>query len=536
MPSDSSQRSLAVIPGKYWELAALAVILLAALLFRTVNLSTLPAGFHGDEAVIGLEAQRILDEGHIGVYSKRAAGQPTGPIYLVAGSVRLFGETAFAVRIVPALLGTVTVLALYIVMRRNFGVGPALIGACILAVMSWHIHFARIGYPVAAWPLLAVLIAGAVAEAVRRGDWRWWAAAGALTGSGIYIYNAHPLLAAAVSLVVGGYLLFLCRSSFSRAAAGAAAFGLAMLVVLIPMIRFATAEDSYYWDHFGKARITETQEWQDLDGWQEQVRYLASSYRGVWDGLCCEPKLDVVDGTGLTVIAPELMIGLAGVGVLLALTHPRGPLVYLGFLIILIMPLGPTFTEGGEARRTLVMAPFLAMFCGLACTQLVVQMRHWGRRVGYAATVVIVLVLAAVVYQNLDLYFDDFAEPEVQDAILGKPIADAARFLDGRAEDHYVYFYSGTWSINYVTMQYLAPEVEGEDRSERFGDYHFGIEPSDNRRPLFVFVRPYLDKADHVSRIYPGIEITPERSGQEPTFRIFMPVGYAARGEPSRMQ
>ena len=511
------------------EVAAVTLVVLAALLFRTVSLSSLPAGFHGDEAVVGLEAKRILDEGEIGVYSRRAAGQPTGPIYLVAPSIWLFGQTVFAVRIVPALLGTLTVLALYVVLRRNFGVPVALIGAGVLAAMNWHIHFARLGFPLEAWPLVAVLLAGAAVEAVRSNDWRWWAVTGALTGSGIYVYNAHPLLAATLMLFLGGYLLASFRSAPRQTLLRAGAFGIALLVVLLPMIRYATSEDTFYWEHFKKARITDTEEWQALDGRDEQARFVVTAYRDVWDRLCCETELDPVDGTGLTPITPKTVLALAGVGMLLALRRPRSPLVYLGLLVVLIMPLGAALSEGGLARRTLVIAPFLAMFCGLACARLIELARSRGREMAYGAAAVLTLVIGAMIYQNLDLYFDDFADPEVQEAILGKPIADAARFLDEHANGRYVYFYSNTWSIDYVTMEYLAPEVEGEDRSEKFGVHHFGIHPGDEQ-PLFVFVRPNLDDIEEVKRRYPGIELTPADEG-EPSFRVYLPFRYTVGGE-----
>jgi 4-amino-4-deoxy-L-arabinose transferase-like glycosyltransferase len=523
MNSQRARSLIARVPRKYLEVGAATVIVLIALLLRTLDLSNLPAGFHGDEAVVGLEAQRILDEGYIGPYSPYAAGQPTGPIYLVAISVALFDNTFFAVRIVPALMGTLTVLALYIVARRSFGIPTALIAASILATMSWHLHFARIGFPLATWPLLAVLIAGSVAEAMRKSDWRWWAVSGALTGSGIYIYNAHPLYAAVVGLFIAGYLVLNRNASIRRDVTGAAIFGVAMLLVLIPMARFATAEDTYYWEHFDRDRLTETEEWRALDGTGEQARFLISEYRGTWNWLCCEPELDLVDGTGLTIITPPLMLWLAGAGMLIALGMYRRPLVYLGILVVLIMPLGPVLSVGGETRRTLVMAPFIAMFCALACIGAIDLAHRQGRRVAYAASAVVLTLTALVMYLNMDLYFREFAEPELQEEILGKPIADAAKFLDDLPDDHYVYFYSDIWSIDYATRLFLAPDVRGEDRSHFFGEFTFDIDP-ERGPPLFVFLGTYLDEIDTVREIYPGREITPDDFAVRPTFRVFEPV------------
>ena len=504
------------------EIAAVAAIVLLALFLRTYNLTTLPAGFHGDEAVIGLEARRILETGSIGPYSPYAAGQPTGPIYLVAVSVAVVDDVVLAVRLVPAILGTLTVLALYVVMRRNFTLATALSAAGILAVMNWHLHFARIGYPVGAWPLLAVLIAGALAEAVRSSDWRWWAVAGGLTGSGIYVYNAHPLLAAVIGLFIAGYLMVNRKGSVRRDFTGALVFGLAMLIVMIPMIRFATAENTYYWEHFERDSVTDSAAWKELDGPVDQARFLLTGYRGIWNWLCCEPRLDHVDGTGLTVLVPPAMFLLAAFGMIVGLGLYRKPLVWLGVLIVLIMPIGPVVSIEGEARRTLVMAPFLAMFCALGTAGTVEIARREGRRFAYVTAVAALLVTCLVIAQNLSLYFRDFADAGAQELILGKPIADAANFLDEQDEDYYVYFFSNIWSVNYATREYLAPDVRGEDRSHEFGEFSFAVDPA-RGRPLFVFLGTYLDEIETVREMYPGTEITPDSFATRPTFRAFAP-------------
>jgi len=504
------------------EIVTVAAIVLLALVLRTYNLTTLPPGFHGDEAVIGLEAQRILDTGSIGPYSPFAAGQPTGPIYLVAVGIRVIDNAVLAVRIVPALFGTLTVLALYVVMRRNFSMAAALSAASILAVMNWHLHFSRIGYPVVVWPLLAVLIAGALAEAVRSSDWRWWAVAGGLTGTGIYVYNAHPLLAAIVGLFIAGFLMVNRKGSLRLDFTGAAVFGLAKLVVMIPMIRFATAENTYYWDHFQRDSVTDSADWQTLDGPVDQARFLLSGYRGIWNWLCCEPGLDPVDGTGLTIIAPPAMLLLAAFGMIVALSFYRKPLVWLSVLIVVILPIAPVISIEGEARRTLALAPFLAMFCALGTVGSVELARREGRRLTYLTATAAVLVTGVVMVQNLNLYFREFPDPEAQVHILGQPVADAARFLNQVDDEYYVYFYSDVWSIDYATREYLAPDVRGEDRSREFGDFGYAMDPT-RGRPLFVFLGTYLDEVETVRGMYPGAEITPENRDTEPTFRVFEP-------------
>src|SRR3569833_4235214 len=57
------------------EVAAILSVLAIAVFLRAFELTTLPHGLHGDEAATGLEAQRILREGWIGLYSPLALGR-----------------------------------------------------------------------------------------------------------------------------------------------------------------------------------------------------------------------------------------------------------------------------------------------------------------------------------------------------------------------------------------------------------------------------------------------------------------------------
>jgi 4-amino-4-deoxy-L-arabinose transferase-like glycosyltransferase len=238
------------------EIAAIAAITLLALFLRFYDLTSLPNGMHGDEAVAGIEAQRIIDHGGIGVYSPLAAGQPAGPLYLFAVAIGLFGHTLFAVRLVPALLGTLTIPLLYAVVRRSLGREVALASAFFFAVMGWHIHFARIGFPLESWPFFTLLAYGALVEAVRSGSWRWWTAAGALMSVGIYVYNGHPPVLAATALFLCGFVMVRGRKQLLPNVGALLTFIAAAFVIAVPMISYAADDSNGFFDHIDRDRIT----------------------------------------------------------------------------------------------------------------------------------------------------------------------------------------------------------------------------------------------------------------------------------------
>lgn len=67
----------------WWRLEAPVVvaILAVAALLRFYDLTEFPSGLHDDEAITGLEGQRILSEGWIGVYSS-LDGEPSFIAYV----------------------------------------------------------------------------------------------------------------------------------------------------------------------------------------------------------------------------------------------------------------------------------------------------------------------------------------------------------------------------------------------------------------------------------------------------------------------
>lgn len=523
------------------ELLAVAVVLAVALILRTVDLGGLPAGVHGDEAVVGAEAQRILDEGSIGPYSRHAGGQPTGPLYISALAMVVLSPTIETLRLVSALAGVLTVLALWLVARRNLGPGTALAAAALLAVLPWHVHFSRIAYPLIFWPLLAVLLAGALAEALRGGAWRWWAVTGLLLGGGVYVYNAHPLLVAVTGVTVLVSLLATGRGrlgALREQAGGLLVCALCAVLVVLPMARYAAGDGTRYGKHFDDVSTFEQEEWRALDERPEQARFIADTYVGYWSGLCCEMKLDVVDGTGLTPVVPVAFLLLAAAGVGLALRTRRTPLIRFALVAILAMPAAAFLTEGGLARRTFVLAPVLALFGALALVQLygfldrLVQWQRtsvahrrmdpegtprlipthnrgfrrddgadarWARPVALAGALLVVGLLG---YQSVGVYFNEFADPEVQQRVLAVPMTDASRFMAELPDDSYVYFYSNRWSFNYITRRFLAPETRGEDRSKQFGRYHFWVQPAKGR-PVIVLLGHYMNDFETVRERFP---------------------------------
>lgn len=142
----------------------LALILIVAFILRFWSLSDYPA-LNADEAAIGYNAYSLLETGkdehgnswpiHFQSFNDYKPGLY---FYMVLPFVKFLGLNAWAVRIPSAALGVATVFIVFLLIKelkigssleiRNLKLGIEEIGAFMLAISPWHIHFSRGGWEV----------------------------------------------------------------------------------------------------------------------------------------------------------------------------------------------------------------------------------------------------------------------------------------------------------------------------------------------------------------------------------------------------
>ncbi len=143
-----------IVARRDWVFAG--IILILAVIMRFWHFGTLPPGLTTAEAVIGIQAQNLLNHGWIPGLSA-ANGYAPLFVWLQAGAIAVFGPTTWALRVWPAVLGVASVVALWIWTRSWFSHRIAGIAAFVLAVTPWAVMIARNGTPTALAPLLTAL-------------------------------------------------------------------------------------------------------------------------------------------------------------------------------------------------------------------------------------------------------------------------------------------------------------------------------------------------------------------------------------------
>ena len=127
------------------ELIGVFAVVLLALVLRAWNLSAIPADVHGDEAAVGLAAQRILDGSVRNLFGLGWASLPQLSFAASALSLRAFGNDLFGLRMASVIQGSISVALLYGMVKRLFSIRIAALSAIFLATAQMAIHFSRIG-------------------------------------------------------------------------------------------------------------------------------------------------------------------------------------------------------------------------------------------------------------------------------------------------------------------------------------------------------------------------------------------------------
>jgi 4-amino-4-deoxy-L-arabinose transferase-like glycosyltransferase len=229
--------------SRHREWLLVAVLLLLAALLRLVALGNVPPGPGYDELQDARLSERILS-GEWAIYYAENFGQE--PLYpaLAALSVRLLGWSVVTLRLPGALLGVVTVLALYLVTRRLASRRVALLAATFQAISFWPLIATRMALETTLLPPMAALALLFLVHALDgSAPGRPWsrllpfALAGLFLGGQVYAYTpgrAMPLLLPALLF----YLLLLDRRTLRRHWPGLLILCLVTLMVATPLALF----------------------------------------------------------------------------------------------------------------------------------------------------------------------------------------------------------------------------------------------------------------------------------------------------------
>jgi 4-amino-4-deoxy-L-arabinose transferase-like glycosyltransferase len=188
-------KPLRLLQQQQWYIVPLLMLL--ALLPRFYRLGQAPPGLCGDELFNIIDAS-LVGPGYWPIFFEGNNGREIFFLYLVALSTKLFGATAFTIRLPAALLGTGTVLLVYLIGVSQYNRRVAVVAAGLAAVSLWPVMLSH-------WSLRAGSLAFATALTVylfglglESGRLRHWLLAGVALALTLHTYIPSRLFPAVI--------------------------------------------------------------------------------------------------------------------------------------------------------------------------------------------------------------------------------------------------------------------------------------------------------------------------------------------------
>lgn len=123
-------------------------ILGLAVALRLPGIADNPANISIDELLPAMEALHIARGGTANVFSSVGwFSMPNLSFTFPALIMKALGPSFYAQRLSSVLMGIGGIIAVFLLARRLFGDGTALISSFLMAVAFWHIHNSRTGFP-----------------------------------------------------------------------------------------------------------------------------------------------------------------------------------------------------------------------------------------------------------------------------------------------------------------------------------------------------------------------------------------------------
>jgi hypothetical protein len=242
-----------------------------ALALRLIDLDGQPAGLWRDESRHGLQALQIwYDPSYRPVYVAAGADLPALLFYLMAPVLGWLGPSPGSARLISALAGGLTPLALYWAAAPMLGQRSALVAALLLAWASWGLSMSRWAFPATLDHVLVLTALGllwrglayAKADAPRRAGglgmpWLAWlslGAAGFAGGLACYAYHTGRVAPLALA-VVAAIRLGTQATVWRRAAPGLLLAGLVGAITLLPLAQYIVQSTNDYNRRVGSVSV-----------------------------------------------------------------------------------------------------------------------------------------------------------------------------------------------------------------------------------------------------------------------------------------
>jgi len=385
-------------PHGWWLWVSMAAILITAGAVRLGMITEFP----GPAGMTQIEDLQFGNWGQHFLDGERGRWEFIGHAWISALSIKLGGAQLLSMRVGYAIVGTLTVVAVFLWLRLTGSLIAAAVGTALLIVSSWDAVVSRIGFNpnVLTVSVLYVLLLGPA----RRGRPSAFAFIGLLSGYLLWEYIAYRP-AALFALLGGTYYSLREQHAGWTMRLGRPALAVALICMMsIPL--FGTRLDGRFMDEYmnpiNRARGTKQYYNPEYD-WRQVVEMRTERARGavglwffVGDGsparnIARRPLVDAASATAM-------MVGFA-----YCLANPRLQMFGVFAAAFIATAIGALIITGElNTLRASVLIPYTYFFAGLAGAAIhLLWRRAWGRVGGALAILLLLAGIGWASYSNL---------------------------------------------------------------------------------------------------------------------------------------
>ena len=387
---------------KKHKLIIFILIICLGIFFRFFRLTEVPLGLYPDEAMNGNNALEAQATRNYKFFYPENNGREGFFINMQSIALALVGNEPWALRGVSGVMGTLTILGVFLVTKelfsqhgnkrkRNAATTIALIAAFFTATSYWHVHFSRIGFRAIMFPLVTTFALYFLLKGLRTKRVSTLAIAGFFTGLGFHTYIAFrffPFIAA-IPLIADLKSYYRAKTTHTKqqkksfdlscSPCAATLYLFVTFVIALPIGVYFLQHPQDFIGRSNQVSIFATKSpvnafiQSNIKTWGMIAVRGDCNWRHNYD---CRPALvwplALFFGVGMVVTIRNLFTR--------AYERSSTPLILLGWLMIMSLPATLTWEGLPHALRSIGMIPPIIILAALGCWRLVRAVLDWFER------------------------------------------------------------------------------------------------------------------------------------------------------------
>jgi 4-amino-4-deoxy-L-arabinose transferase-like glycosyltransferase len=418
-------------------------------------------------------------------------------------SLRVFGQSVAGLRVLSVIIGTLTILTTYLLVRQLHSHLLAVVASALLAVYPYHIQFSRLGLNNIADPFWATTVFFLTIRGMITRRNGYFVGAGIALGLSQYFYHGVRLVPFMLAVFLAFWLLAERRAALSRVR-DFIIMGVAALLAALPIIFFLLHYPHLFAERYNQMGIFPS-------GWlareaarlgQDPLTLLARRTAERFLLFNYYP-----DNSGFYGPGTPLLETFSAILFVFGLTYSIYRLRERGFSIFVIwFVLGVlagavlVIDEAGSARTVTLTVP-LMFFVAVALVKLAEILADLSARPAWQWQIIVVVVaLLAII--NTKFYFFDYVPKRTYGGI-GWENTEIVKYLLAQPHDFKAYFFGPPFDyLTHGTIAFMVPHLNGMDVLKPI---HGPPDFVDRSLPaIFLFIPPRQNEFVFVQQAFPN--------------------------------